>query len=343
MSSGPKINIKTGHIGGQEIVTRIPVMKLERGDSTIHKFAARALLGDLERGESWIQRDSRIQRNTFREQQWIRKEGERLGCKWSLVSKWTSFVAVKETIEEPGPEQEHPNQPAEPARPALDAVSSSIEQVDGDGLGLLRLRGPPTARAIWTGLGEASRDDLLQVGPGEQEDSDEDSYSSDTFSDESETENDGDHHDSTGSDNQGGAGGGAGASFGEAGGNSQGPQPGGMPPNESTDYSGTANDAGIAGPREQAGNYRFTSQTSSGSAQPAYLGPPFTSVGYHANSAVPLLTRHLTRPVPPNRIEQDRFMMHQFPDISSRNQPLATTLNAPTAPQAPPSGPQQGK
>ncbi|KAK3315985.1 hypothetical protein B0H66DRAFT_534248 [Apodospora peruviana] len=66
----------------------------------IHKFAARSLTEDLGRRQSWIQRRPTQGLDLGFDgvdHEPIRKEGERLGSKWSIVSQWTSFVVVKET------------------------------------------------------------------------------------------------------------------------------------------------------------------------------------------------------------------------------------------------------
>ncbi|EZF31529.1 hypothetical protein H109_00512 [Trichophyton interdigitale MR816] len=89
-----KIHLKISR-GGRISNTTIPIMALQEKDSLLHKFAARALLSDLERENSWIQRDHRIQQGA-QTAFWTKVEGERLGCQWALVSKWTSFVGVED-------------------------------------------------------------------------------------------------------------------------------------------------------------------------------------------------------------------------------------------------------
>lgn len=87
--------------GMDEESVEVPVTVAETPDTIIHKFAARALLGDLERGESYIHtRPNAPGRDSAEERELVRREGEKLGCKWSLVSKWTSFVAVEEAVDE---------------------------------------------------------------------------------------------------------------------------------------------------------------------------------------------------------------------------------------------------
>ncbi|KAK2880199.1 hypothetical protein FQN49_000473 [Arthroderma sp. PD_2] len=127
LSAHSVINIKTRDFRGQENATALPVTALHNRDSLLHKFAARSLISDLEIGNSWIQRDNRIMGNSSL---WTRKEGERLGCQWSLVSKWTSFVAIETA----------PSSPLEQPS-SSSTVVPSIKQVDGDDLGLLRPRG----------------------------------------------------------------------------------------------------------------------------------------------------------------------------------------------------------
>ncbi|KAN0087219.1 von Willebrand factor type A domain containing protein [Elaphomyces granulatus] len=94
------LNIRTIR-QGREIDTEVPVNVVERPDTIIHLFAARALLGDLETGRSRIhQGPQAAQRGSREEQRLAREEGERLGCRWSLASRWTSFVAVEMTEEQ---------------------------------------------------------------------------------------------------------------------------------------------------------------------------------------------------------------------------------------------------
>lgn len=91
------VTIRSWTAGGRELVTRIPIKVLIPKGDTFHKFAARAVLGDLERGQGWIHIcSSRLRPQLDEEQRAVRQEGEAIGCKWSLVSKWTSFVAIEE-------------------------------------------------------------------------------------------------------------------------------------------------------------------------------------------------------------------------------------------------------
>ncbi|KAK0739340.1 von Willebrand factor type A domain-containing protein [Apiosordaria backusii] len=75
----------------------IPVTVLEKTNTTIHRLAARSMLDDLERGQSHIHLGpSRPYPGSLDERNRVRKEAERIACKWSLVSKWTSFFLKEE-------------------------------------------------------------------------------------------------------------------------------------------------------------------------------------------------------------------------------------------------------
>jgi hypothetical protein len=70
----------------------VPVITLEKKDSTLHKLGARSMLDDLERGNSHIHLGpNRPYPRTREEVNMVRKEAEKIACTWSLVSKWTSF------------------------------------------------------------------------------------------------------------------------------------------------------------------------------------------------------------------------------------------------------------
>ena len=102
--SAKSVTLKTTDASGNEIRTVIPVRLLHDKDIKLHRFAVRALLGDLERRLHEIRNPERsgyyyARSTSSREILSIKQEGERLGCKWSLTSKWTSFVALEEQEE----------------------------------------------------------------------------------------------------------------------------------------------------------------------------------------------------------------------------------------------------
>jgi len=77
------------------VIVRHETVTIHRASSTntlIHCLAARAAIGDLERGESWVQlNQGGPKRGSEQETALTRQEGVRLGREWNLVSKWTSF------------------------------------------------------------------------------------------------------------------------------------------------------------------------------------------------------------------------------------------------------------
>ncbi|KIW64497.1 hypothetical protein PV04_09426 [Phialophora macrospora] len=181
------INIRATAVRGSEVVTRVAVNTLERRETQIHKLGARAILGDLERGQSWLHvGPNQPLRGSAEEVELVRKEGEALGCKWSLVSKWTSFYAVEEAYV--------PNRNEDD--PFLDLNEIQVHKADGD-LDLLRQRGVSGVR-----LGsrvQAIRDVEVEEVDDDDNDDDEDTPSNfdslDGPSDNSDdSDNDGDDH-----------------------------------------------------------------------------------------------------------------------------------------------------
>ncbi|WZH50426.1 von Willebrand factor type A domain-containing protein [Fusarium acuminatum] len=86
---------------GNTITKTILPKRLRQSDTFIHKLAARALLGDLERGESWLHRGRYAYGGIAPSNSMIKAEAIELGCRWSLVSRWTSVYAVEEEATEP--------------------------------------------------------------------------------------------------------------------------------------------------------------------------------------------------------------------------------------------------
>ncbi|KAK4215718.1 von Willebrand factor type A domain-containing protein [Rhypophila decipiens] len=81
-------------LGFESSIARIQVIRMPNDGvaNFIHKAAARALLGDLEFRESWIQmHPGAPDAGSHQEISLTRRHGVHLGCTWGLVSKWTSF------------------------------------------------------------------------------------------------------------------------------------------------------------------------------------------------------------------------------------------------------------
>jgi hypothetical protein len=83
---------------GDELELEIPIQVLPDSDQTIHQLAARKMLQELKEGTGYIHSgnysvNKEMNPGTFDD--WADREGIRLGVKYSLASKWTSFVAVQ--------------------------------------------------------------------------------------------------------------------------------------------------------------------------------------------------------------------------------------------------------
>ena len=70
----------------------INVIYTTDGQPILHRLAARAAIGDLERGESWIQlHKGAPERGPGVEAEATKQEAIQLGREWNIVSRWTSF------------------------------------------------------------------------------------------------------------------------------------------------------------------------------------------------------------------------------------------------------------
>lgn len=113
----------------------IPITVLAKKEDTIHKLAARSLLADLESGDSPIHLDS--SKRHFRSKdiaKLVRAEAEAIACRWSLVSKWTSFLLIEEPYQPRGDD------------PFMDIGIIDVRDTPGDDL--LRPRGQNAARLL---------------------------------------------------------------------------------------------------------------------------------------------------------------------------------------------------
>jgi hypothetical protein len=203
------INVRATTPSGGEIVTQVAVKLLEQRGTAIHRLGARALLGDLEGGQSWIQlHPGRPPRNSPGEERLVRREVENLGCKWSLVSKWTSFYAIEETYEVNGNVWDS----------FLDLGDFRVHEAVGD-LDLLHPRGAPNQRPYGPIVA------LPNTGSLQLDDESEEDEDVASASDSAEIEHGGDGNSDDEGHDQGG--GGAGGSSGNVGnGEQQGPNPG---------------------------------------------------------------------------------------------------------------------
>ncbi|KAK4225465.1 von Willebrand factor type A domain-containing protein [Podospora fimiseda] len=121
--------------GKEKKAYKIPVTALEKRDSTIHKLAARSILCDLEHRQSHIHLgESKPVPGSWEETNAVRKEAENIACKWSLASKWTSFLV----------EEEEKDRLAEDTKEAVEAVA----QLDSELLRPKGARAPTLAAGV---------------------------------------------------------------------------------------------------------------------------------------------------------------------------------------------------
>ncbi|PWW75736.1 hypothetical protein C7212DRAFT_363851 [Tuber magnatum] len=94
------VTLNATTIAGDKLSLSIPITRIERPGETVHQLAARMLLRDLEEGKSWLHSSKYgvPAGDSARVQEYVQREGEDLGMRWSLASKWTSFVGVEEEI-----------------------------------------------------------------------------------------------------------------------------------------------------------------------------------------------------------------------------------------------------
>lgn len=97
---GKAVKIKaTSVYSGETFTAKIPIEKSDIGQKWVHQLAAKAVLGDLESGRSWIHdkiKNSTDLKARAEADELAKIEGEKIGIEWSISSKWTSFIVVDE-------------------------------------------------------------------------------------------------------------------------------------------------------------------------------------------------------------------------------------------------------
>jgi hypothetical protein len=89
----------------------IPVKQISKPSTTIHQLAARKAIQELEEGRGWVYRATTVptegdvhalvrEKHASRFDEIVEREAVSLGERFQVASKWTSFVAVKETTKE---------------------------------------------------------------------------------------------------------------------------------------------------------------------------------------------------------------------------------------------------
>lgn len=103
---------------------------------SIHHLAAKAFINDYETGQSWFHAEhaSLLASDQGAFNRILEHEAQNLGIRWSIPSRWTSYVAVERTSQE---DHETSLEPAERGEPPHDSESESDEDMgfglyDGD-------------------------------------------------------------------------------------------------------------------------------------------------------------------------------------------------------------------
>ncbi|CUS07911.1 unnamed protein product [Tuber aestivum] len=99
------VTLSATTIAGGKLSLSIPITHIKQPGETVHQLAARMLLRDLEEGRSWLHSDKCgvPGGDPARVQEYVQREGEEVGMRWSLASKWTSFIGVEEEIMDVAP------------------------------------------------------------------------------------------------------------------------------------------------------------------------------------------------------------------------------------------------
>jgi hypothetical protein len=91
------ITVQAVASSGESAKVKIPLEQVEAQPPTIHHLAGKALMNDLEIGQSWMHVDKYQKyerKDSVAFEQAVQQEAEKVGIKWCIAGKWTSFVAV---------------------------------------------------------------------------------------------------------------------------------------------------------------------------------------------------------------------------------------------------------
>lgn len=154
------IKIFTHLENGQEKITKVPVKLTQNASALIHKLGVRAILGDLERRHNLIQSvPNPRNHHSIEELELLHSQGESMGCKWGLISKWTSFSAVEEAYEPDGHEPDS----------FMDSVDGLVQRAE-DGMDLLQPRGRPAQRVNGSVQSLLQADEDMDIDLDEEDD-----------------------------------------------------------------------------------------------------------------------------------------------------------------------------
>lgn len=88
------VTLQATTIAGDELYLSIPITRVEKPNTTIHALAARAQLRDLEEGRSWVHESVKGD-DVMRLDEYVEREGEKVGVEAGIAGKWTSFIAIE--------------------------------------------------------------------------------------------------------------------------------------------------------------------------------------------------------------------------------------------------------
>ncbi|RPA96537.1 hypothetical protein L873DRAFT_1772706 [Choiromyces venosus 120613-1] len=112
------VTLSATTIGGDKLSLSIPITRIEQPGETVHQLAARMLLRDLEEEKSWLHSGEygvTAEGDAAAIKEYVQREGEEVGMRWSLASKWTSFVGIEEEILDESPIQTRTSSEKEPS------------------------------------------------------------------------------------------------------------------------------------------------------------------------------------------------------------------------------------
>lgn len=98
--SGSKIHITAESSSGETVNLAVTSEKLESTPSAVHFLAAHAAVKDLENQTSWLHGMQNVGYHgaeDIRFQDIVKNEAESFGKTWSIVGKWTSFIALEKS------------------------------------------------------------------------------------------------------------------------------------------------------------------------------------------------------------------------------------------------------
>jgi hypothetical protein len=131
LDSLPKtINITATTDKGEKLTAQLPIQTVA-DQSAIHHLAAKALMNDYETGQSWLHslNPELKSSNPTGFEEVLKHEAEHLGQRWSIPSRWTSYVAIDRTTAQHHAISVHKAEAIEVAQLTRPRISSTVRQL----------------------------------------------------------------------------------------------------------------------------------------------------------------------------------------------------------------------